>query len=155
MDNLLTPFIPQLLTDSQKLDKILLQQNIIYEVLNTIMTTALPQLDAAIATLNTNITSEDQNINAIATALGPVATGLTALTAQSTQLDTDVAALIAKLGAGQDYTNELNAVQSGSALVSQSTGTLATAASTLAAAATSLQTAATNVSTADAAAAGA
>jgi hypothetical protein len=125
-DNLYTPFIPQLLTDSQKLDKILIELTIVKEELDTMVTT-LAELDAAIAAENTAITSLDQGLNALVT--------------QTAQLVTDVAALAAKLTAGADYTNELNAVQSGAALTSQS--------------ATSLSTAAANVTSADTDATGA
>lgn len=57
-----------------------------------IMATTLAQLDAAIAAENASLTSLSQ---------------------LSTQLDTDVAALVTAINNGQDFTNELNAVQTG------------------------------------------
>lgn len=56
------------------------------------MAVTLAQLDAAIAAENSSLTS---------------------LQALSTQLDSDVAALVAAVNGGQDFTNELAAVQSG------------------------------------------
>jgi chromosome segregation ATPase len=119
MDDLFTPFVPQLLTDSQKLDKILLELTLLKQELDTMVIT-LAQLDAAIAAENTAITSLDQGLNALVT--------------QTAQLVTDVAALAAKLTAGMDYTNELNAVQAGAALTSQSATSLSTGAASVTAA---------------------
>jgi hypothetical protein len=99
------PFIPHSLTDGQKLDKILLELDLIQQEINN-MTVTLAQLDAAIAAENAQLTSLDS--------------GLQALTAQTTQLVTDVAALVAKVNAGADFTNELNAVTAGAALASDS-----------------------------------
>lgn len=60
------------------------------------MAVSLADLDAAIAAENTKLTS---------------------LEALAAQLVTDVAALAAKVNAGQDFTAELNALQANSALL--------------------------------------
>jgi uncharacterized protein YoxC len=102
--------------NNKKLTQILLNQEEILGTLNSLtqrmdkMATTLAQLDAAIAAENVTLTS---------------------LVALSNQLITDVNALVAKVGSGADFTNELNAVQANAAL---------------------LQTASTNVQTADSAA---
>jgi len=77
------------------------------------MAVLLSDLDAAIAAQNTKLTSLDS--------------GMTALKSSTAQLVIDVAALAAKLLAGADYTAELNAVTAGSALVDNTTATLANA----------------------------
>src|SRR6202021_2963775 len=87
------------------LNQIICTLNQLQEGINK-MATTLAQLDAAIAAENTTITS---------------------LVALSVQLDTDVTALVAKVGAGADFTNELNAVQANAALLATATANVQSA----------------------------
>ena len=76
------------------------------------MATTLAQLDAAIAAEGTEETT--------------LAGAVTALATLITQLGTDIAALIAAVQAGQDFTNELNAVNANLATATATAGSVAT-----------------------------
>jgi len=70
------------------------------------MTVALSQIDAAIAAENTTLTS---------------------LVGLSNQLVADVNSVVAKVNSGEDFTNELNALQANAALLQTATGNVQSA----------------------------
>lgn len=79
---------------------------------DTEMATTLAQLDAAIAAEGTEETT--------------LAGAVTSLSGVITQLGTDIAALIAKVQAGGDFTNELNAVNANLATATSTAASVAT-----------------------------
>ena len=99
-------FIPQWLTDSQKLDKILFELDIISKRMDKMAATISDVDAAAIAAENATLTS---------------------LAALSNQLVIDVAALVTKANTGVDFTPELNAIQANASLLQTAVSNVGTA----------------------------